>query len=248
MPIKTALEVLYIELLKEGIRLRDVHVTGKRKLCHVLKEEGAAVTDLGNGAVQVFDKEIPLSYLIREYPWLVEYNHSDDMSEEYFFSWRPFFKGLRGGVGAEVGVFEGFLTDKVLKYVRPSKYYLIDPYKEYEDVVGMIDLNQGVWDDLYKRTVERFEGQPVEFIRKDSLDGVQGFADGMFDYVYLDGDHKKEEVIKDIEAWVKKVRIGGRIGGHDMDEGGVASGVYAYAAQNGILVEREYNDWWWMVG
>ena len=33
--------------------------------------------------------------------------------------------------------------------------------------------------------------------------------------VYIDGDHRKEPVLADINAWLPKVKKGGIIGGHD---------------------------------
>jgi hypothetical protein len=39
--------------------------------------------------------------------------------------------------------------------------------------------------------------------------------DEYLDFVYIDGDHKYEEVKRDIECWFPKVKKGGCIGGHD---------------------------------
>ncbi len=40
---------------------------------------------------------------------------------------------------------------------------------------------------------------------------------GEYEFVYLDGNHKKEELTKDIQAWLPKVRKGFWLGGHDYD-------------------------------
>lgn len=43
------------------------------------------------------------------------------------------------------------------------------------------------------------------------------FPDQTFDMVFLDADHSESGVRADIEAWLPKVKPGGWIGGHDLD-------------------------------
>ena len=39
----------------------------------------------------------------------------------------------------------------------------------------------------------------------------------VFDFVFIDGDHRYESVRRDIQAWLPKVRPGGIMGGHDCE-------------------------------
>lgn len=50
-----------------------------------------------------------------------------------------------------------------------------------------------------------------------SVAAACAFGDGTFDMVFLDADHSEAGVRADIEAWLPKVKPGGWIGGHDID-------------------------------
>lgn len=47
------------------------------------------------------------------------------------------------------------------------------------------------------------------------------FADGSVDFVFVDGAHDYASVKTDLRVWLPKVKVGGLIGGHDVDEHGV---------------------------
>ena len=70
-----------------------------------------------------------------------------------------------------------------------------------------------------RRVIEVFfeNMQPYEYklIREDSVDASMGFEDESIDLVFIDGDHTKEAVFRDISAWYPKVKYGGVICGHD---------------------------------
>jgi predicted O-methyltransferase YrrM len=52
------------------------------------------------------------------------------------------------------------------------------------------------------------------------------YADNSLDFVFIDAAHDLESVTKDIAAWWPKVREGGLLAGHDIDQPGVESAVY----------------------
>ena len=49
----------------------------------------------------------------------------------------------------------------------------------------------------------------------DSVAASKLYQDNSVDFVFIDGDHRYEMVLKDIESWFPKVKIGGIIAGHD---------------------------------
>jgi predicted O-methyltransferase YrrM len=51
-----------------------------------------------------------------------------------------------------------------------------------------------------------------------SWDMATKYADGSLDWVFIDADHAYESVVKDLDAWLPKVRKGGIIAGHDFAE------------------------------
>jgi hypothetical protein len=55
----------------------------------------------------------------------------------------------------------------------------------------------------------------VLYSRGKSLDALQFFKDGELDLVYIDGDHRHEGVLADLNGWKPKLRAGGVMAGHD---------------------------------
>lgn len=159
---------------------------------------------------------------------------------------RPFFR-LTKGIGVEVGTFEGYNATNIIKYCSFDKLYLIDPYRPYEDIVGGLgDFDLKTWDALYQKVLSRV-GDKAEIIRKPSLDAVKDFKDLSLDFVYLDGDHSGDNVLKEILTWLPKLKIGGVLGGHDIKEGGVLQAVTEWNIPNPEYDEKiitEANDWW----
>lgn len=51
-----------------------------------------------------------------------------------------------------------------------------------------------------------------------SWDGAKFYGNASLDYVYIDADHHYEAVVRDIDAWLPKVKRGGVIAGHDFAE------------------------------
>jgi hypothetical protein len=62
---------------------------------------------------------------------------------------------------------------------------------------------------------------------KSSLEAAADFSDHSIDAIFIDGDHSEAAVRADIAAWLPKVKLGGIICGHDIDEPGVAAAVTA---------------------
>lgn len=53
------------------------------------------------------------------------------------------------------------------------------------------------------------------FVVADSVEAAQKVADGSLDFVFVDGDHSYDGVLRDLLAWWPKVCATGWIGGHD---------------------------------
>lgn len=82
--------------------------------------------------------------------------------------------------------------------------------------------------------------QNIVKVRKDSLAAAADFEDCSLDFVYIDACHTYEAVKADIGAWLPKVKIGGIIGGHDLDLIGVQQAVKEAL---GSVSNDDYSNW-----
>lgn len=96
----------------------------------------------------------------------------------------------------EIGTHKGESTSLVASSGQVKNIVTID-VKDYEK----IDL----FDEFYN----------IEFMLGSSDDLVNEFEDESFDMIYIDGDHTYDQVCKDIDNYLPKVKNGGFIGGHD---------------------------------
>lgn len=149
------------------------------------------------------------------------------------------FKELGFKTGAEIGVETGIYSEKLLKNNPDLTLYSIDPWKAYKEYTD--NTNQDDIDKLYAETQARLAPyKNSKIIRKFSLDALNDFADNSLDFVYIDGNHNFQSVANDICEWLKKVRPGGIISGHDFMGGKEWMGiqvkqvVIGYTQANGI--------------
>jgi len=138
----------------------------------------------------------------------------------------------RHGVCAEIGVWQGGFSARIVQLRNPRELHLIDPWQfdpRLPDRMygGSVAKNQADMDAIMAAVVRRFADVPaVKVHRHKSLDAAKLFPDGYFDWVYIDGDHSYEAVLADLEAWLPKVKPGGAMALDDYiwrDETGSAS-------------------------
>lgn len=122
--------------------------------------------------------------------------------------------GLLGyKIGVEVGVERAIFSKTICRRSPNIKLYGIDPwlfYSGYREHVPQERL-----DGFFRSTKERMKGCNFQIIRDFSMSAVKRFKDNSLDFVYIDGNHEYKWAKEDIEAWHKKVRVGGIISGHD---------------------------------
>jgi hypothetical protein len=131
-------------------------------------------------------------------------------------------------IGAEIGVFEGNFSDRILHVVQPAKLYLIDPWKyqpapEFNSAWygGAKGESQARMDQRHRSVVDRFRSQiargVVEVQRGNSRELVAAFADHSFDWIYVDGDHRYEGTLNDLHLAHRKLKPTGLVAGDDYD-------------------------------
>jgi hypothetical protein len=105
------------------------------------------------------------------------------------------------------------------------KLFSIDPWKVNDDYP--YQTKQSVFDKSYSETRTRLAPfKNSQIIRKFSLDAVRNFVDNSLDFVYIDASHLFQSVTNDICEWLKKVRVGGIISGHDFLGGKAGKGIH----------------------
>lgn len=195
----------------------------------------------------MIELELPIDEYITRYPY-PPYNEKEDA----YFSFRPFFKNVSvkypNSVGVEIGVYEGYNSIGVCRFCKPKKLYLVDPYLKYEEVIegGFDAYSQEDWNALYNRAVEKLKGLPVEFVRETSERASVLLPDEL-DYAYLDGNHKIDNVVADMDFWYPKIRSCGMLGGHDILEPEVQQAVSMWLHKHKEYNNQffyKWNDWW----
>jgi Methyltransferase domain len=155
----------------------------------------------------------------------------------------------QGKVCAEIGVFRGDFSERILLIARPRQLHLIDPWKyepdpSYEKAVygSTVAKGQPAMDRVFNSVRERFDQEiqvgTVVIHRTTSDEAAGKFEGGYFDWVYIDGNHLYEFVMRDLENYDPKVKPGGYITGDDYGvagwwQNGVTRAVDEFAARDG---------------
>lgn len=130
----------------------------------------------------------------------------------------------RNARGVEVGVFRGALSGYLLRK-GVARLFMVDTwapaeeqpehYRETKDYCAGLTAAECAANEALARNVAR-DGRAV-VLKLPSVEAAAQINDGSMDFVFLDADHSYEGVRDDIAAWLPKVRKGGWIGGHDID-------------------------------
>lgn len=132
----------------------------------------------------------------------------------------------RNARGVEVGVFRGALSRYLLRK-GVDRLFMVDNwlpadeqpkhYKETRDYCAGLAPDEAAANEALARQVAAASGGRAVVLKMSSVDAARQINDGSMDFVFLDGDHSYEGLKADIAAWLPKVRKGGWIGGHDID-------------------------------
>jgi hypothetical protein len=124
-------------------------------------------------------------------------------------------------IGAEIGVAYGGHSESILKNTKIEKLYSIDPYQPDwfgTDGYSMNGKNFGFpeYEELYLHALHRLRkyGNRSVFIR-DTGHAAWSQVHELLDFVFIDAKHTYNDLYADMNQWIKSVRIGGMISGHD---------------------------------
>jgi predicted O-methyltransferase YrrM len=111
---------------------------------------------------------------------------------------------------AEVGVADGasslYLAEKLSELGKSYYLRMIDSL-DY----GHLDQLKTIIDNVIKSG----QAENIDILPFDSLNASLKFPDNYFDFLYIDSGHSYELTKAEIRLWIRKVKDGGILAGHD---------------------------------
>ncbi len=134
----------------------------------------------------------------------------------------------KGGIVAEIGVWEGGFSKRILEICAPKELHLIDPWlymPEFSNTGFGRKKNETLMEVKYQTVVDMFKDDPrVKIHRATSEVALGALPEGYLDWVYIDGNHNEPFIGHDLALCLKKVRHDGHISGDDFNWQTEASG------------------------
>jgi hypothetical protein len=124
----------------------------------------------------------------------------------------------------EIGAWKGkSICYAAVEIINSGKNITIDSVDTWEGSPGesVIMNDKSIKNNtLYNEFIKNIE--PVKHIvtpvKMPSVEAAKLYEDKSLFFVFIDGSHLYESVKEDILAWLPKVKSGGFIGGHDIDQ------------------------------
>lgn len=105
--------------------------------------------------------------------------------------------------GAELGVDKAILTGMLLRQCPAlERLTAVDVFPDLHRSRRAFEM------------ADEFRGR-LDITHATTRQAATFYADGSFDFVFIDADHSYDAVREDISLWAPKVRPGGWLGGHD---------------------------------
>lgn len=134
-------------------------------------------------------------------------------------------------IGAEIGVWKGDFSARMLTHVRPRELNLIDPWAYLDEPTyknaqygGGAARSQADMDDIHRDVAGRFATEIsrgiVHIQRLTSHEAAGLFPDAHFDWIYIDANHLYEYVLADLRMYYPKVKPDGFVAGDDYGKEG----------------------------
>jgi len=153
------------------------------------------------------------------------------------------FHELHFSVGAEIGTEQGEYAEILLDANPELMLTCIDAwqaYRGYRDHTRQEKLDR--FYEITKERLSRFGDRPY-LLRSFSMDALKRFADNSLDFVYIDANHNFLNATLDITHWIKKVRSGGILAGHDYIKRKQPTDTHVYQVVNAYTDAFEIRPW-----
>lgn len=140
-------------------------------------------------------------------------------------------------LGVELGVLRGEFSAQILSIINPERLYLVDPFesndKKYEGVLAGTNTAYSTGEDyvhIQNRFKKEIKNEKVFVRNLYSHQFVSHFPNETWDFVYHDASHRYEDLKRDLNDWLQKLKPDGLMCGHD------------YIDMNGFGVKQAVNE------
>lgn len=168
--------------------------------------------------------------------------------------------GIENPVGAEIGVFRGGMSRRLLAYRPDMTLYMVDSWTttapdaayaksgDFHAGLGQADQDRFAAE---AAGVVGFAGTRAIIVRATSEEAAEAIPDGSLDFVFIDADHSYQGCARDIRLWAPKIRPGGLLSGHDLGNTdfpgfGVDRAVWEFAYRYALKVDAGPNFTWFI--
>ena len=155
-------------------------------------------------------------------------------------------------VGAWLGRSTAYMGQRIVESGKRISFDAVDTWDGGTDApensilrVELAKQTEPIYDQFIRNMEACGLKETVRPVRCDSPKAAEGYEDGSLDFVFIDGDHTQAKVAADLEAWWPKVKVGGRMAGHDIIQPGVEAAVQSFCQSKGLSYYRE--NWSWVV-
>ena len=158
---------------------------------------------------------------------------------------KEYFKD-KSVVIVEIGVWKGSNAKDLNRNLNVRKFYLIDCYDDYDDyeVMGKKGLQEESERIAHRRNA--LYSKTNVWIKKYSSVAVKDIKEGL-DFVYIDGNHKYNYVKRDLKLYWDKLKVGGILAGHDIDQKDVSEAVIEFVKENNLEIQFGASMDWWII-
>lgn len=121
----------------------------------------------------------------------------------------------KNGVGAELGVCQGYNAVSLYTNTNPSHLYLIDLWVRDEISYKYHKNPKLHYDDWTVMVRNKLPYDNVTLVKQDTIQWLDSIPDNFLDWIYIDSSHNYDHVSVEYSKAIKKVKKGGIISGHD---------------------------------
>jgi len=129
-----------------------------------------------------------------------------------------------GGIFVELGAYKGkstsFIVTEMVNKGRNIQFYTVDTFEgdsgstDKKEVEAYKQVNVSKMYEEFKENTKHLENKFTIMVNY-SYEAADYFLDNSVDCLFLDAGHSFEAVIKDIKAWLPKMKNGSIMAGHD---------------------------------